>query len=88
MTIATWKLPFGKSAVSSADFEDRKKHYNFNVVNKLNSGQRVIPCDQTIKHIFDSSDMFGLEVAISSDSYIVINESDIIGNFTPNPDLK
>jgi hypothetical protein len=86
MTIATWKLPFGKSALSCVDFNERKKHYNFSVVNKLNNGKRVIPCDQTIKYIFDSSDMFGLEVAISSGSYIVINENDIVGNYAPDLD--
>lgn len=88
MQIETWKLPFGKSATFSASFEERKNHYKFSVVNKLRNGKRVIPCEQTFSYIFDSSDMFGLEVAISEDSYVIVEESEIVGNYAPDLDEK
>jgi len=76
MRIAVWKLPEGKSADDYFDFDERYEHYKFHVVNKLNNGKRVYPCRQTACHIFDSYDIFKLEVAISAGSYMNFSEID------------
>lgn len=76
MSFVTWKLPEGCSADSSLLYVERMKHYRFSVINYLKNGQRVVPTIQTCRHIIDSYDKFGLEVAISNDSYQIVNDED------------
>ena len=81
MSFVTWKLPTGRSADSSLLCVERMKHYRYSVFNYLKNGQRVVPTIQTCRHIIDSYDKFGLEVAISNGSYQIINDEDIVGNY-------
>ena len=81
MSFVTWNLPTGRSADSSLLYVERMKHYRFSVFNYLKNGQRVIPTIQTCRHIIESYDKFGLEVAISNGSYQIINDEDIVGNY-------
>lgn len=72
--IATWQLPSGYSANRVNDKISRISAYRFQLKHYLNNGTRVIPKVTTISHVLDAFDMFGLEVAISSDSYDLYEE--------------
>lgn len=72
--IATWQLPSGYSANDKNNKISRIAAYRFRLKHYLNDGTKVIPRVTTISHILDAFDMFGLEVAVSSDSYDVCEE--------------
>ena len=72
--IATWQLPSGHSANKKNNKISRIAAYRFSLNHCLNDGTKVIPRVTTISHILDAYDMFGLEVAVSSDSYDVCEE--------------
>ena len=72
--IATWQLPSGYSANRVNDKISRISAYRFQLKHYLNNGKRVIPKVTTISHVLDAFDMFGLEVAVSSDSYDLYEE--------------
>lgn len=72
--IATWQLPSGYSANRLNNKISRMNSYRFHLKHYLNDGTKVIPRVTTISHILDAYDMFGLEVAVSSDSYDVCEE--------------
>ena len=73
--IATWQLPSDKSADSSNTMFDRMFHYRFELKHYLNDGTRVVPNIKTMKHILQAHDEFGLEVAISTNSYTVVKDN-------------
>ena len=70
MDIATWSLPEDMAANKSNLLVERMRHYRFQQKHTLGDGTRVIPTIETMRHIFDSYDMFELPVAISEASYI------------------
>ena len=72
--IATWKLPSGYSANRANNKISRINSYRFHLKHFLNDGTRVVPKVTTISHVIDAFDMFGLEVAVSSDSYDLYEE--------------
>ena len=73
--IATWQLPT-KFCSNKDNFKVSRIHeYRFGFEHYLNDGTRVIPKVMTVSHILDAYDIFGLEVAISSDSYDVYEDS-------------
>ena len=73
--IATWQLPT-KFCSNKDNFKASRIHeYRFSFAHYLNDGTRVIPKVMTVSHILDAYDIFGLEVAISSDSYDVYEDS-------------
>ena len=73
--IATWQLPSGYSANSKNNKISRIAAYRFHLKHYLNDGTQVIPRVTTISHVLDAFDMFGLEVAVSSDSYDVCEDT-------------
>ena len=72
--IATWQLPSGYSANRVNNKISRIDSYRFHLKHYLNDGTQVIPRVTTISHVLDAFDMFGLEVAVSSDSYDLYEE--------------
>ena len=68
---ATWSLPESVAAEKTESIITRMKHYRFVQQHTLGDGTRIIPTLETMKHIFDSYDMFALPVAISEGSYTV-----------------
>ena len=71
MDIATWSLPEGIAADKSQLVVERMQYYRFKQIHTLRDGTRVVPTIETIRHIFDSFDMFQLPVAISEGSYTI-----------------
>tara|TARA_B100001059_G_C17371860_1_gene350127 strand:+ start:120 stop:368 length:249 start_codon:yes stop_codon:yes gene_type:complete len=72
--IATWQLPTKYCSNKDNLKVSRIYEYRFNFKHYLNDGTRVIPKVMTVSHILDAFDIFGLEVAISSDSYDLYEE--------------
>jgi len=68
---ATWKLPEGLSANKSELLAKRMKHYRWEMKHYLGDGTRIVPSLAAMRHIFDAFDMFGLPVAISSNTYSI-----------------
>ena len=67
----TWPAPVGLASFNKVPQEERFKHYLATTKTLLADGTSVIPNRETLKLIFNAWDTFGLEVVISSDSYIV-----------------
>ena len=69
--IAMWSLPKNEAANKNNNLIERMKYYRFKQVHTLGDGTRVIPTIETLRHVFDAFDMFGLPVAISEGTYTV-----------------
>ena len=67
----TWPLPTGIAASDEASRAARINHYLSTTETTLADGTRVIPTQSTLKLILKAWDTFGIELIISSDSYIV-----------------
>ena len=71
MSLETWKIPENISASNEENIKDRIKYYRFNMKHFLKDGTRVIPTIQTVHHILDSYDYFGIELAVDKNSYVL-----------------
>ena len=71
--LLTWPAPTGIAASKKASQSARINHYLTTTKTKLGDGTRVIPNQETIEAILLTWDMFGIEVVISSESYIVVS---------------
>lgn len=69
--ILTWPLPTGLATSNKVPQEERFKHYLATTKTVLADGTSVIPNQETLELILQGWDDFGVEVVISSDSYIV-----------------
>jgi len=69
--ILTWPTPTGISASNKITKEERINHYLATTKTLLANGVSVIPNHETLELILQGWDDFGVEVVISSDSYIV-----------------
>ena len=69
--ILTWPTPKGISASNEVSQAARSNHYLATTETVLANGISVIPNSETLALILQAWDDFGLEVAISSDSYII-----------------
>lgn len=67
----TWPSPTGISASNEASQAARINHYLATTETKLANGVSVVPNSETLELILQAWDHFGLEVIISSDSYLV-----------------
>ena len=69
--IIMWPTPKGISASNEVTQAARINHYLATTKTILADGTPVIPNSETIKMILQAWDDFGLELAVSSNSYIV-----------------
>ena len=69
--LLTWPAPKGVAASQDASQAARINHYLATTKTKLGDGTPVIPNQETLETILLTWDMFGIEVVISSDSYII-----------------
>ena len=69
--ILTWPTPKGIAASDEVSQAARSNHYLATTKTVLANGVSVIPNSETLALIFQAWDDFGLEVVISSDSYII-----------------
>jgi len=67
----TWPLPTGIAASNKVTQTERVNHYLATIETKLANGVSVVPNSETLELILQAWDHFGLEVIISSDSYLV-----------------
>ena len=67
----TWSTPEGIAACNKISQEERINHYLTTTTTLLADGTPVVPNNETLKLILQAWDDFGIEVIISSDSYIV-----------------
>ena len=67
----TWPLPTGIAASNEVTQTARFNHYLATTETSLADGTRVVPNSETLDLILQAWDMFGVEVVISADSYIV-----------------
>ncbi len=67
----TWPLPTGIAASNNVAQTARFNHYLTTTKTLLADGTPVVPNSETLDLILQAWDTFGLEVVISSDSYIV-----------------
>lgn len=67
----TWPLPTGIAASNEVAHAARVNHYLSTTKTKLANGISVVPNSETLDLILQAWDDFGLEVVISSDTYIV-----------------
>ena len=67
----TWPTPKGISASIESSQAARINHYLATTKTLLADGTSIIPNSETLALILQAWDDFGLEVVISSDSYIV-----------------
>jgi len=67
----TWPLPTGIAASDEVTRAARVNHYLATTKTTLANGVDVIPNSETLDMILQAWDMFGLEVVISENSYIV-----------------
>lgn len=67
----TWPTPQGIAASNEVSQAARFNHYLATTKTLLADGTQVIPNSETLDLILQAWDMFGLEVVISADSYIV-----------------
>jgi len=66
-----WPSPTGISASNKASQAARINHYLATTKTLLGDGTQVIPNNETLALILQAWDQFGLEVIISSDSYLI-----------------
>ena len=69
--ILTWPTPTGIAASNKVSQTARINHYLATTKTFLADGTEVIPNSETLKLILQGWDDFGVEVVISSDTYIV-----------------
>ena len=69
--IAMWSLPQDTAANKNNNLIERMQYYRFKQIHTLGDGTRVVPTLETLRHVFDAFDMFGLPVAISEGTYTV-----------------
>lgn len=69
--ILTWPTPTGVAASNDVAHSARINYYLATTKTKLANGVSVIPNSETLDMILQAWDDFGVEVVISSDSYIV-----------------
>lgn len=69
--ILTWPLPTGIAASNKVSHATRVNHYLATAKTQLANGVSVVPNSETLDLILQGWDDFGVEVVISSDSYIV-----------------
>ena len=67
----TWPTPTGVAASNKVSHAARINSYLASTTTVLANGDKVIPNSETLELILQAWDTFGLEVVISSDSYIV-----------------
>ena len=67
----TWPTPKGIAASNEVSQAARSNHYLATTKTVLADGVSVIPNSETLALILQAWDDFGLEVVISSDSYII-----------------
>ena len=67
----TWPLPTGIAASNEVTHAARANHYLTTTETTLANGVSVVPNSETLNLILQAWDMFGLEVVISENSYIV-----------------
>jgi len=67
----TWPLPTGIAMSNEVTHAARVNHYLATTNTTLANGVSVIPNSETLKIILQAWDLFGLEVVISENSYIV-----------------
>ena len=67
----TWPTPTGIAANNEVSQAARSNHYLATTTTLLANGVSVIPNSETLALILQAWDDFGLEVVISSDSYII-----------------
>jgi hypothetical protein len=67
----TWPTPTGLAASNKVSRAARINHYLATTKTLLANGTSVIPNSETLALILQAWDDFGVEVVISSDSYIV-----------------
>ena len=68
--IVTWAAPRGIAASEEVSKEERIDYYLATEETTLRDGTRVMPSRETVEMILVCWDMFGVELAISFDSYI------------------
>ena len=73
--ILTWPTPTGIAASNKVSHEKRINHYLTTTKTLLADGTEVIPNSETLNLILQGWDDFGVEVVISSDSYIINSNS-------------
>jgi len=71
--LLTWPAPTGIAASQDSSQAARINHYLATTKTKLGDNTRVIPNHETLETILMTWDLFGIEVVISSDSYIVVS---------------
>jgi len=69
--VLTWPLPTGIAASNEVTRAARVNHYLSTTKTTLANGLNVIPNSETLDMILQAWDMFGIEVVISENSYIV-----------------
>ena len=69
--ILTWPTPTGIAASNEVSQAARSNHYLATTKTLLANGVSVIPNSETLALILKAWDDFGIEVVISSDSYII-----------------
>ena len=74
MNIATWSLPIGYSSNAKRPLVNRISQYRFGQDHYLHDGTKIIPRVTTVMHILEAYDKFGLELAISEDSFEIEEE--------------
>jgi|TARA_B100001094_G_scaffold40418_1_gene35096 hypothetical protein len=67
----TWPLPTGIAASNEVTHAARANHYLATTNTTLANGVSVVPNSETLKIILQGWDDFGVEVVISSDSFII-----------------
>ena len=67
----TWPLPTGIAMSNEVNRAARANHYLATTKTTLANGVSVIPNSETLDMILQAWDMFGIEVVISENSYIV-----------------
>ena len=71
--LLTWPAPEGIAASDKTSQAARINHYLATTKTKLGDGTPVVPNQETLEAILLTWDLFGIEVVISSDSYIVVS---------------
>ena len=69
--ILMWPTPKGIAASNEVSQAARANHYLATTTTLLANGVSVIPNSETLALILKAWDDFGIEVVISSDSYII-----------------
>ena len=69
--ILTWPTPKGIAASNEVSHAARINHYLATTTTLLANGLSVVPNSETLEHILQAWDNFGVEVVISENSYIV-----------------